>query len=207
MPFAMSRPTDPYAAPSARLDIKTAGKLRVDGPNMIMPTRHSLPDICVITGQPVSGPDSRKTVTLSFVPRLHLYFFGVLAYVFSRRTATITYSIEPEIGRARARRWWITFGTLFAGIAVFWGGVAYDVIAATLLGAPLIFVALMMLAFWCRTLWTTQIDGDRVTVRGIRKDAMRAIMEHEAEGEKDADGNDWRTAAFLPPRARVAPTV
>jgi hypothetical protein len=203
----MSPSPDPYAAPSSRLEIRTAGKLRVDGSALVMPTQYTLPEICVISGTPQSGPGSRKTVTLTFVPRMHLWFFGVLAYLFSRRTATITYSIEPASGRARARRWWIAFGTLFSGIAAFWGGVSFDIIGATLAGGLAIFVSLLMIAFWCRLLWTTEIEGSRVTVRGISKAAMRAIMEHEAEGEKDADGNDWRTAAFLPRKDRPEPTA
>jgi hypothetical protein len=199
--------TNPYAAPSSRLEIRTAGKLRVDGNSLVMPTQHALPEICVISGTPQSGPASRKTVTLTFVPRMYLWFFGLLAYVFSRRTATITYSIDPEIGRARTRRWWISLGTLFAGIAAFWGGVSFDIIGATLLGAFAVGASLLMIAFWCRLLWTTEIDGNRVTVRGISKAAMQAIMEHEAEAEKDEDGNDWRTAAFLPPKQRATPTA
>lgn len=198
---------NPYAAPSSRLEIRTAGKLRVDGSSLVMPTQHALPEICVISGTPQSGPASRKTARLTFVPRLHLWFFGLLAYVFSRRTATITYSIDPAIARARTRRWWITFGTLFAGIAAFSGGLSFDLVGATLLGSFAIVASLLMIAFWCRLLWTTQIDGNRATVRGISKAAMQAIMEHEAEAEKDEDGNDWRTAAFLPPRQRAEPTA
>ena len=203
----MAPPTDPYAAPSSRLEIRTAGKLRVEGNNLVMPTQHALPEICVISGTPQSGPRSRKTAKLTFVPRLHLWFFGLLAYLFSRRTATITYSIDPAIGRARARRWWITFGTLFTGVAAFWGGVSFDLIGATLFGGPVIFVSLLMIAFWCRLLWAPMIEGNRVTVSGISKVATRAIMAYEAELEKDADGNDWRTAAFLPPRERAEPAT
>jgi hypothetical protein len=204
---AMSPPTDPYAAPSTRLDIKTAGKLRVDGSSLVMPTSYTLPEICVISGTPQPAPESRKTVTLNFVPRMHLWFFGLFAYLFSRRTATITYSIEPAIGRARARRWRIAFGTLFFGIAAFWGGVAFDLIGVTLFGGLAIFASLLMIAFWCRLLWTTEIEGNRVTVRGISGAAIRAIMEREAETEKDADGNDWRTAAFLPRKDRAESTT
>ena len=199
----MSPPTDPYAAPTSRLEIWTAGKLRVEGNSLVMPTEYALPAICVISGVPQSSPASRKTTTLTFVPRLHVWFFGVLAYVFSRRTATITYSIDPAIGRVRARRWWIAFGTLFAGIAAIWAGVSFEIAGLALFGTLAFFASLLMIVFWCRLLWTTGIEGNRVTVRGISKAATRAIMEHEAEGEKDADGNDWRTAAFLPRRERA----
>jgi hypothetical protein len=177
---------DPYAAPTARLveavsHLADARRLRIEGKCLVAPREVELPPICVVSAAPVAGAQNRKRKKLYWhspwlylLVLVNLILYAIVAGL-ARRTARVGYSLAPAVRRERLRRTWIAVGVFFGGVALIIIGASHGWFGTVGIGA-LTCLAGAVLTRWARVLWAERIEPDRVYLRGISPEAMRAMV-------------------------------
>jgi hypothetical protein len=201
---------DPYRAPSARvIDFSRTRRIRIEGKALVVPQNASLPEVCIRTGQPLSGPGTRQYRTLKWTPPwtmlfifLHILVMFLVMRIF-RQTTDITYTITPKLHRNWQWQRRFCYALVILGILGPFFPRDPNVMGLVLLGSwSAVLVGYILLRTWARGVWIAKLDGAEVHLRGLTLAGMDAIIA-SVEAKEAAEG-DWRDQLF-PAEPRKAP--